>query len=362
MTHAAPGGAWADGAAVSLQDATRHATALLGPSRAAVVAGLGTDIAGARAAVTLARVIGAAIDHMDADAAFADLDVMRRTGWIATTPLQARTRADTLLLVGPGLSAAWPDMIGRLALHVPPALAPQLQRRLFHLAPGTDDPLAGAAAIPADRLLSTLAALRAITAGRATSLDAAGTAKLQAVADALAQARFGVAIWAAGRIETLAVEMLCGLIDDLNRCTRFAVLPLAAPNNADGIMQAATWATGYPVRTGFAGAAPAHDPWRFDARRMVASGEADAALWISALSPTPPPWENTPTVALVAPGTVFAKPPAVVLEIGRPGLDHDAMLFDQAVGGITFTAAASPRPLPRVDEVVAAIMAALPPC
>ena len=172
-----------------------------------------------------------------------------------------------------------------------------------------------------------------------------------------------MAIWSAAKLDTLAIEMLCGLIDDLNKKTRFAGLPLLSPNGAEGVVQAATWATGFPVRTGFAGPEPLHDPWRFDARRQIASGEAEAAFWISALSPTPPPWDNAvPTIALVPPDTAFRAPPAVVFEVGCPGRDHDAMLFDPALGGIAFAAAPTPRATPSVAETIAAISAALPPC
>jgi formylmethanofuran dehydrogenase subunit B len=168
-------------------------------------------------------------------------------------------------------------------------------------------------------------------------------------------------IWSAAELETLAVEMLCGLVDDLNRKTRFAGLPLLPKNGAAGVTQAAVWATGFPVRTGFAGPEPLHDPWRFDARRLIASGEADVAIWISAFSPTPPPWyDAVPTIALVASGTAFGVAPAVVLEVGCPGRDHDAMLFDPMLGGIAFAAASAPRTVPSVADTVAAIFAALP--
>ena len=57
-------------------------------------------------------------------AALRDLDVMRTAGWIVTTPLQARARADLLLLVGGGLLAAWPALAERLDLAAPPSLYP----------------------------------------------------------------------------------------------------------------------------------------------------------------------------------------------------------------------------------------------
>lgn len=359
--------AWVDGKPVSPVEATRAAVALLAASRSAVVAGLGTDIAGTRAAVALAEKIGASIDHMDADAVFTDLDVMRRAGWIVTTPLQTRVRADTVLLVGDGLLDAWPEMPQRLGLDAPLPLGGGT-RRLFHLHANFRVMTAPAfaqlgATSGGESLLPTLAVLRALAAGRATSLDDATAAPLRRLAAALAEARFGVAIWSAATLEPLAVEMLCGLIDDVNRKTRFAGLALASPNGAEGVAHTAAWLSGFPIRTGFAGTKPLHDPWRFDARRLIASGEADVAIWISAFSPTPPPWDNAmPTVALVRPGTVFRAMPAVQFDVGCPGRDHDAMLFDPALGAIAFAVASSPEAIPTVADTVAAITAALPSC
>jgi formylmethanofuran dehydrogenase subunit B len=353
--------AWSNGLPVSPAQAAHAAAALLAASRSAVVAGMGTDVAGARASVALAQAIGASIDHTDAAAVFASLDVMRRAGWIVTTPLQARARADTVLLVGDGLLEAWPEMAERLSLDAPPALAGG-SRRLFHLCPGlsTGDPAAFARGEP---ILPVLAALRAIAAQRPTSLDDAASAPLRDLASALARARFGVAIWAASSLDTLSVEMLCGLIDDLNKQTRFAGLPLVPSNGAEAVTQALTWTTGFPPRTGYAFAAPQHDPWRFDARRLIGSGEADAAVWISALSPAPHPWDDAvPTVALVPAGTAFRSPPAVVFEVGCPGRDHDAMVFDPALGGIAFAAASAPTAVASVAGTLAAITAALPSC
>nr|WP_294553688.1 hypothetical protein [uncultured Rhodopila sp.] len=380
--------AWLNGQPVPLAQAAAAAATLLAASRSAVVAGMGTDVAGTRASVALARAIGASIDHMDADAVFANLDVMRRAGWIVTTPLQTRARADTVLLVGDGLADAWPDMAGRLALGEAPTVTAG-SRRVVHVCPpssswpglsgppvqapaatggpdkpGHDGGGGGSLAIAAGKpILPTLAALRAIVSGRNTALNEATAAPLRDLAATLAAARFGVIIWSSAALDTLAVEMLCGLIDDLNKTTRFAGLPLAPANGAEAVAQALTWTTGFPLRTGFAAAAPQHDPWRFDAHRLVASGEADAAVWISAFSQEPPDWDSAvPTIALVPAGTAFRTPPGVVFEVGCPGRDHDAMLFDPALGGIAFVAASSPSSAATVAGILTAITAALPPC
>src|SRR5215475_135169 len=94
--------AWIDGTPAELATAVATAARLLDASRQPLIAGLGTDVAGARAATALAQRIGAAVDHMNADALLRDLDVLRETGLMLTTESEASIRADTLLLVGSG--------------------------------------------------------------------------------------------------------------------------------------------------------------------------------------------------------------------------------------------------------------------
>ena len=88
--------AWIAGEPAALDAAVAEAAQLLASSRHPLIAGLGTDVAGARAAVALAERIGAAIDHMHADELLRNLDVMRSSGVLRTTPSEAHVRADTL--------------------------------------------------------------------------------------------------------------------------------------------------------------------------------------------------------------------------------------------------------------------------
>src|ERR1700739_1906292 len=106
--------AWIAGQPAALDVAIEEASKLLASSRCSLIAGLGTDIAGARAAITLADRIGAIIDHMHSDAALRDLDVMRSSGILMTTPTEAQARADTLLLIGPGFGEPWRELPARL--------------------------------------------------------------------------------------------------------------------------------------------------------------------------------------------------------------------------------------------------------
>jgi formylmethanofuran dehydrogenase subunit B len=326
------GDAWIDGSPVALENAIDEAAQLLGTCRLPVIAGLGTDIAGAQAAIALARKLGGVVDHMQSSTLLRDLDVAREAGIMITTPNEARLRADVLLLIGPGLPAAWPELPDRLFVPPSPSVTEAAKRRIFWLCPGRgEEKLFGHVSLESlgqksAELPLLLAALRARIAGRPVSNVTISTKTLEALATALKAARFGVAVWSAAQLDALTIEMLCGIVKDLNAGTRFSGLPLAPSDNALGVLQTCGWLTGFPMRTGFGRGYPEHDPWRFDATRLVESGEVDCALWVSAYRAAPPDWRGkVPTIALIRHGLPFRRPPRVHIAVGRPGIDHDAV-------------------------------------
>ena len=181
-------------------------------------------------------------------------------------------------------------------------------------------------------------------------------------------ARFGVAVWTAASLGALEIEMLHGLVRDLNETTRFSTLPLPAPDNGAGVLAACGWTTGFPMRTGFGAGAPIHDPWRFDAERLVASGETDCVLWISAFGAAPPAWRSAANfIALCERTTQFAEEPNVRIAVGRPGVDHDAVMHSSDAGTLVAATASARSGAPSVAQALERIGARLgeanaPPC
>ncbi len=332
-----------DGRPAPLPQGIAAAAALLAGAAAPVIAGLRTDAAGAVAAVALARRLGAVLDHAESEAVLRDLDAMRIGGWIVTTPAQARAFADLVLIVGDPA----PDVLAALALERPPMLdAEQRPRRVLRLAAG-------------ETLAVRLGLLRALAKRR----EVAAPHDLVTLAEALAGARYGVVVWSAAQLSSLAIEMLCGLIEDLSAATRYAGLPLPAPGNAAGVAQALGWETGFPFRIAFRDGMPRHDPVHYEATRMVASGEADAVLWLDALGGGPPPWrKQVRLVALAPPGTRFADPPEVALAVGRPGIDHAGALFHPVAAAVLAALPTAPLPRPTAADLLGRIQAALPAC
>ncbi len=352
-----------DGKPVLLAQAAERAAEILRRARFPVIAGLGTDAAGARASILLASKLRGAYDHMRSGQVFAGLDVMRQAGLMFTTPSEARLRADVFFFIGKDLLDVWSEVLMRLAPGEIPALdLKREQRKLLWLSPGRS---AQNAALPAETLESqnlhaALALLRAHVGGKPVNCAQGVRRKLDQFAEVLKGARFGVAVWSGATLDSLAIEMLHGLLRDLNEKTRFSGLPLGSSSNANGVVQTSGWMTGFPVRTSFGRGFPEHDTWRFDARRLIESGEADAVLWISSYEASAPEWKrDPPLVALVSPHTAFAREPEVYIEVGCPGIDHDAADFDPAAFAIVARTASRPSEAPTAAAVIGHIAAHL---
>jgi len=349
-----------DGAPIAIGAACEHSARVLAKARFPLVAGLGTDVAGARAAILLAEKLRGAFDHLASDELLADVEAMRSFGMFTTTANEARLRADVALFVGPGLTERWPALLERLALGKPAHYHRNTPRKAIWLGPKRSEgkiqglEVETIAAAP-ETLPALVASIRARVGGRPIALEGAQAKRADAIAETLKAARFGVAIWSASSIDGLAVEALQGLLTDLNLTTRFSGLPLGARSGAAGVGQIAGWMTGFPPRTGFGRGYPEHDPWRFDAQRLVESGEADAALWISAYDGEPPRWsrKDLPLVTLGPKGASAEH--GLFIEVGRPGESHDSLELAQEVSSFVLRQATKPDAAPSVADVIKAI-------
>jgi formylmethanofuran dehydrogenase subunit B len=115
------------------------------------------------------------------------------------------------------------------------------------------------------------------------------------------------------------------------------------------------------MRTAFGRGFPQHDPWLFESRRLVDSAETDCVVWISAYRAAVPNWRAAPPmIALTGQEADFRRPPRVHIEVGRPGLDHDAVEHVARLGALATVAARQPSDTISVAEVIARIGAALP--
>ncbi len=326
------------GRSAELADALDRSASLLREARAPVIAGLATDVNGMRAALALADRCGATLDHANGDAMLRNLLVLQDSGWFTTTFSEVRNRADLILIAGTHCFDRFPRLLERVLFPPDALFSPPGERALVLIGPW--DPSALPAEIqafnpnvipvPLTELAGLAGVLRGLIAGRPVRTGAAVGAPdgaLESLAARLLEARYSAVAWTAAELDfphaELTVQALVELVRDLNRTTRAAALPLAGTLGDLTADQVCTWQTGYPLRAGLAEGRPRYEPFLSRYPDLLARGETDLLLWISALpGQAAPPVTEVPTILLGRFQADRATQPEVQIAVGTPGVDH----------------------------------------
>lgn len=347
--------AWIGNREALVERAVEQAAALLHSSRCPVFS-FDIDIDGTRAAIALAERVGAAYGHAHGVGLARETALLTDRGGMFVAPGEVRRRADVVAIVGE-LPAIHRDLVTELADTVPDLTASNAREFFLIGDPKTRTPPLGEhkairLSCAKTGLAGTLAAFRAQCAGRQVSAPVSNFARFQS---ALAGARFPVFLFSGFSADGLALEMLQGLVADLNRNARASALHLPESESGWGSTIASTWTTGFPLRTSFARGFPEFDPWRFDVARQIESGEADLHLWISTDAKQPPKNGNGAKLVALA---KTARPVAgaeVTFAIGKGGVDHDAVTYSSRTGTLGFVRAESVSQLPSAAAIIRSI-------
>jgi formylmethanofuran dehydrogenase subunit B len=334
-----------DGQPTSLAAAVQRAADILKSARHPLIAGLGTEVQGMRAVMSLADRSGAALDHMNSSGFMRNIQVVQNSGWQITTLTEVRNRVDLLVIVGTDIVSDFPRFFERVVWNKESMFGQDTStREVVYLGGRNIDTRAGISpdgrqpdVLPCDleRTPDVIAALRALVSGKtlhAAEVGGIATAELAELAGRLKAAQYSVVAWAAGTLDfphaELTIQNIAELVKTLNKTTRSSGLPLGGIEGDMNANQVGAWISGYPMRTSYARSYPEHDPYHFSAERLLASGEADALLWVSSFNPErTPPQTQLPTVVFGHPDMQLEQEPQVFIPVGMPGADHNGIMF-----------------------------------
>lgn len=333
------------GKPVDLQTAVAKAAEILGGAKHPLLAGLGTEVQGMRAVMSLADKASAAVDHMSSNGFMRNIHVVQNSGWLTTTLTEVKNRVDLLVIVGTDIVSTYPRFFEREVWNKESMFGQDTSSREIVYLGGLDlDTSAGVSPtgrqpdiLPCDvdRLPDVTAALRALVLGKklhATEVAGIAVDDLAKLADRLKAAKYSVVTWAVGTLDfphaELAVQNLTEMVKTLNATTRSSGLPLGGIEGDMNANQVSAWVSGYPMRTSYARAYPENDPYHFSTDNLLASGEADALFWISSFNPDRlPPQVELPTVVIGHPHMQLEREPDVFIPVSVPGIDHKGISF-----------------------------------
>ena len=320
------------GVPATYEQAVKAAARLLKKSCKPLIAGLGTDVDGSRAALQLAEKTDAALLHIQEQQGAHNLKALQIRGGIMATLAEVKNRADTIILLGNNVTGDYPRFIERF-INNPHSLFTGRNRKLAYLGrPGRKeldacvdhDPvvISGHGAEIADNLALVRATFVQGQLPGHNRIPAAKNRKLNQVAGMIKDAHYGVMVWSPAALPQdhadLVIRSIQDLLRDLNTRQRFAGLSLGGSNGGVSFQNVATWQTGFPSGINFRNGCPSGTG--------MDMSDADSLLWISAFSDAALPALDVPRIILSAYRT-GADDADVYIPVGLPGIDHTGNLF-----------------------------------
>ena len=364
------------GKPASLAEAIAAAARLVKGAKLPIFGGLGTDVEGMRAVMSIADLAGGVVDHALSEGQYRNFRVLQSGGWVMTTLTEARNRADLFVIVGSDLHKLHPRFFERIVCNERSMFSDTpVKRTVVFLGEGLDQSAATGSRIgevvslPAkgDRIAEIMAAMRAMSKGIAVSGDTIGglpRAAVENLVERCKAATYGVMVWAPPSLAfpnaDLTVQAVAEYVKDINLHSRFAGLSLGGNEGAVTAGAVCAWQSGYPLRVSFASGKPDYDTERYAMTKLLANKESDLLLWIASYTPDlSPPETDVAMIVLGTPGLKMAKQPAVYIPVGTPGADHSGLIVrcDNVVSLPLKNLGRST--LPRTADVLAQIEAAL---
>lgn len=313
------------GRPVSLMHAVTRVAELLEHSKQPLLAGLGTDLAGFRAAYQFAEKTNAKLSHMNATSIWRNVKVLQSTGWQTTTLTEVKNRADVVVCVGTDVVTHNPRFFERIVWVKDTMFVDALARDIVYLGGKGLNVTAGVSprgqqptVLPCDssQLPEVTAALHALVAGKTLKVDAVGgigMAELVALADKLKQAKYAVLIWVAKDLDfayaELTIQQITQTVEVLNETTRAGALALGGSDGDTTVNYAHTWLNGLAINEQVL---PPHD----------------TLIWVNSFSADRPvPNTMAATVVLGNANMFLDIAPEVFIPIATPGLDCGGTLF-----------------------------------
>ncbi|MBZ4201038.1 MAG: formylmethanofuran dehydrogenase [Methylotenera sp.] len=356
------------GKACDLNTAVQAAADILSTSQQALFAGLGTEVQGMRALLSLAEKCQATLDHMHSEASVRNTLAMQNSGWQTTTLSEVKNRADLIVAIGTDIVSSHPRFFEKLVWNAD-SLFNKGKPSVVYL--GVDKADTAALVVAADqaRLPEILNALNALSQAdsRLSKLDDTALiggvplASLKRILEKIQAAEYAVLVWSASQLDyphaELTVQSITQWIAQLNESKRVAGLSLNAGDGDISINQTCTWLSGYPSRSRFLADHLSYDTQQFSSAQQLKS--CDALLWVSTFNAHQPPAYAGPIIAIGHPNTQFERPPEVFIPVGVPGVDNTGTLF-RMDGSIALPLKkCRDSHLPRLDHVIRQIEAAL---
>lgn len=279
---------------VSLEEAVDNVAGMLKEAVYPVFYGFGcTSCEAIKLCLEMADWLGGLIDNISVVCHGPTILGLQDMGMPSATLGQVRHRADLIIYWGCNPAEAHPRHMVRYGPLSRGRFVPDRRHRKVVVVDVRITPTARAAdmflQVRPNSDFEVLTALRSLVNGFDLEVDEVGGVSadvLEKLADMMVEARFGALFFGLGLTMSYGrernIEAAVALVRDLNKRTKFIMIPMRGHFNVTGANEVFTWQTGYPFCVDFSMGYPRYNPGETSAVDVMARGECDLLFVVGA--------------------------------------------------------------------------------
>ena len=234
-----------------------------------------------KSALEILDKVGGTIDHFSSDSFIKNLKSYKEIGGVYLTLAELKNRCDTIILIE--TSEKTVPRIFEKYIFSKETINKIKKRKVIYI--GSKKPKfllknkynLDFISTNNKNLISLISNLRYNINSESDEID--GDKDLIFLQEILKKTNYGSIIWSSSDLDQdlggLIINEINLLIQDLNKFTRFAGLPLSDVNHLNTVNEVLLWQSGFPIRTNFAKKYPIHNVDQFSTTRLLEKKEVD---------------------------------------------------------------------------------------
>ena len=299
----------------------------------------GVELSGLRAILGLASQYGGIIDHVNSETLFQNLNLLQRSGYMATSLTEIKNRADVIIIFGNKIFEKSPRLLEKV-LQTKNSLCTDTRKKEIILVGSFSSKIikdikkssrVTNIKVNLDMIPSFLDSLS--DDERYKKINGLSENDLIKIKKIISNAKYLVAVWTNSDFAlTSNPEMIINSISKYiiayNKDKRGACSPIAGSLGDVTSSQAIAWMTGFASRVKFIGNTFKHDRVAYNNKVLIDNQNVDTIIHISTLTSNKIKLDKRCfNIVLGHPNSSFSSVPDIFIPVGIPGIDYDGIMF-----------------------------------
>ena len=323
----------------TLSDALKAIKKNLSDHKEILLLNHGVDLSGLRSMLSFSTKYNCIIDHINSKTLFQNLNLMQRSGYMATSLTEIKNRADIIIVFGNKIFEKSPRLLEKV-LQSKNSFCTDVKKKEIILIGNfnsstvqhiKNNSKVTNIKLDLDKIPSLMKLL--ISDEALENLEVLSKTDLNKIRKVISKSKYLVATWTNSDFSTaknpeMIINSISKYIISYNIKKRGACAPIAGSLGDITSSQALAWMTGFASRIKFTGTTFQHDRMSYDSNVLIENNNVDVIVHVSTLNLDKIKLNKKIfNIVIGHPNCVFDHKPDIFIPVGIPGIDYDGIMF-----------------------------------